>query len=272
MTVSYSLPLHLRRSFYALFLTFGLFIITALPVLAASVTIQDQSNVLDDARIKQAASTLRFPLKLYTTSTFKGTTKAFQTTTARQITSKNQVVIAIDTRAKEISIASGKETKLTNSQLKTVADTLEDTYESRGDYTQAVLAAMEKLPQSSSSSSWSPTSIIIGVIIVAIIVFFMILRRRRSSAPVYQPTPSYNHYPPQQEGMNPLAAGALGAVAGGVAGYALGQATSEQQEDLVGASVSEDIDEEDETFDDFGGGSVGDFGDAGGGDEGDSDF
>ncbi len=128
------------------------------------------------------------------------------------------------------------------------------------------------------------TLLCVGLVILAIIVaLFFVLRRRRgfggwgrANAPYQQPVAPYNQYnqgyPPgygpgypgyNQGGMNPLAAGGIGAAAGGIIGYELGK---EQGEDQV---RDQQINNDNQNNDNggFGGGAGGNFGgnDNGGG-------
>jgi LPXTG-motif cell wall-anchored protein len=240
---------------------------------AAEISIMDRANVLEDSRIKEAASSLAYPLKIYTMNDFKGSKRDFVRAAEKQITAKNQIVFAIETRMREIAIVSGKEVKLSATDLEKVADTLEDTYEQSGNYTSATLAALERLPKAG-GTNWGVIFLVGGIVVVVGAALLYFLWKRRQDAQSHEaqaytsvpagdpslyhqspyPTPAPYSAPepePPALGMNPLVAAGLGAAAGGLVGYALGSQQKEAQpeeENLVGASVSEDIDEEDMSF------------------------
>nr|BBH85566.1 hypothetical protein KTC_03170 [Thermosporothrix sp. COM3] len=263
-----SLRRRLSGLLLALLGALSLFVWTASVARAAEVKIFDRAGVLNIGRVEEAAKKLEYPIKIYTMKSFRGSSDSFVRAAEKEITAKNQIVLALNTGTKDIALAYGKDVKLSGNQVKEAVDALENTYERKGNYTEAVLAALEKLPQQS-GGGWLVPVLILGVLVIGGIALFLFLKRRQNEAqpheatgftPMHQPeAPNYDYYrqpvydeAPQQGGMNPLVAGGIGAVAGGLVGYALGsqqaQHEAENQEDLVGGSVYEDIDAEDESF------------------------
>ncbi len=141
--------------------------------------------------------------------------------------------------------------------------------------------------------SWGSTLCCVGLLVIAALALFGVLSRRRRGGggffgggggglfgrrPNYDPNYNqfnqpYNQggYPPnygpnypggynQNQGMNPLAAGGLGAAAGGLVGYELGKQAGERDERGDQGNFGNDQGG-------FGGGASGDFG---GGDQGNS--
>jgi hypothetical protein len=200
------------------------------------------------------------------------------------------IIIAIDTRNRFLAIVGGKEVSTANSVYNDAVNAFKNNFNG-GDYTGATIAALQSLQSSLGGSTGSGNSsgvsnsaasfsllplCLIGLLILGLIVVAgtLIMRSTRRRIPPYpmgnqfqQPynqgyPPNYNQgYPPnyygpgyyqQGPGMNPWAAGGIGAAAGGLIGYELGKHEGEEQGN-VGSG-------------DFGGGAGGDFGGGGGGD------
>lgn len=195
-----------------------------------------------------------------------------------------------------IRVTGGKNVPLTRSDYNNAASTFASNYKSRG-YPGATIAAIGSLRDSLNSRSGSGfpgTSggglnlggwgCCIGLLVILGILFFVIRSRRRGGGggggffnrrgTPPPPPPPYNQpygpqygqppyggynqgYPPNQQGMNPWAAGGLGAAAGGLLGYELGKNAGENENrgDQGGFGGGGD----------FGGGGSADFDNSGGG-------
>lgn len=200
------------------------------------------------------------------------------------------IVIAIDTHNKFLSIVGGKGVSTSNSVYNDAVNAFKNNYNG-GDYTGATIAALHSLQSSLGGSTGSGNGsgvsntaagfsllplCLVGLLVLGLIVVagMLIMRSTRRRIPTYpmgnqfqQPynqgyPPNYNQgYPPnyygpgyyqQGPGMNPWAAGGIGAAAGGLIGYELGKREGEEQGNAGSG--------------DFGGGAGGTFGGNGGGD------
>ncbi len=293
----------LKKSTLAMVIALCLLCATTVLALANTVYISDAAHVFgDQSQVKNEAATLPNPIGIYTTSTFNGTNQEFDQQTRSHITNPNMIVMAIDTTHHHLAIVGGSNVPLSNSQYQDAVQSFKDNFGS-GDYTGATIAAIQRLrndlgaaPVSSGNNSGVtvPTSsgggffssllfplCCVGVIILVIVgVLFTVGRRmfgfgrqqRGGGVPFQQP---YNQgYPPnyggpgyynQGPGMNPWAAGGLGAAAGGLIGYELGKEHGEDEAREQDLNQGQGV-QGGQGGGDFGGGASGDFGAGGGGD------
>jgi hypothetical protein len=216
------------------------------------------------------------------------------------------IIIAIDTHNKFLAIVGGKDVSTSNSVYNDAVNAFKSNFNG-GDYTGATIAALQSLQSSlgGSTGSGNGTGVsntaagfsllplcLVGLLVIGLIVVagMLIMRSTRRRIPPYpmgnqyqQPynqgyPPNYNQgYPPnyygpgyyqQGPGMNPWAAGGIGAAAGGLIGYELGKHEGEEQANAGGGDFGGGAGG---TFGgngggDFGGGAGGDFGGGGGGD------
>ncbi|MEO7019676.1 MAG: hypothetical protein ABI234_05955 [Ktedonobacteraceae bacterium] len=241
----------------------------------------DNAGVLDVSSVHNAASNLPYALDVYTSSTFTGTKTEFDRTTIGHLNSNpNLIVLAIDTTHRHMYVAHGSKVPLSNSGVDQTVSAFSSRF-GNGNYTGATVAAINSMQQSLSSSGGasgsSGTLLWIGLLLLGIIlVAFLVMRRRISGAgrsnvpyqqPMYpsnqgnyygQPNNQGNYYGQpnnQGGGMNPWAAGGLGAAAGGLVGYELGKEAGEGERNNWGDGGG--------NF--GGGGGGGDFGGGGGG-------
>jgi hypothetical protein len=234
------------------------------------VQIHDGAHVLNVSQIQNTASQLSNPVAIYTTNNFQGTQADFQRVATQKLSGHpNLIVVAIDTAHRYIFVAHGSNVPLSSSGVTQAVSAFRANYGS-GDYTNASLAALSSLQNSLGTSqsvnsnanthantqrgaagySVSPIWLccIIPVALILGGIIFGAIRRghgrgmlgglgRGGPAP-YQPMvpPGYPtnqgpyYGPPQRGGMNPWAAGGLGAAAGGLAGYELGKMQGERQD------------------------------------------
>lgn len=250
-----------------------------------TVHIYDNANVLNQGQVQSEASTLPASIDIYTVNTFNGTKADFDQTTRNKLgNNPDLIVMAIDTVHHHLAIVRGSNVSLSNSQLQSAISAFGSNY-GNGDYTGATVASIDSMRNSLGGSGAGgglgflliPILVIVGIILL----FGVFMRRRfrgyRTAAPMGMPynqpynQPPYGqpyppgYYPPgynQGPGMNPWAAGGLGAAAGGLIGYELGKEAGERDSNQQGqgdggwAGASGD----------FGGNNGGDFGGGGGGD------
>jgi hypothetical protein len=286
----------LNKGILALAIALCLLIATSLLAVAGTVYISDAAHVLDQNQVRNEAATLPNPISIYTTSTFSGTKSEFDQQTKNHITSPNMIVIAIDTKNHHLAIVGGSSITLSNSQYQDAVQSFKNSFGSN-DYTGATIAAIQTLHNdlgaapsgNNNSGATVPTSsggffsslliplccagvfilVIVGVLFAVGRRMFGFGRRQRGGGIPYQQ--QYNQgYPPnyggpgnynQRQGMNPWAAGGLGAAAGGLIGYELGKEQGEDQ-----ARQQDWNQGQGQGGGDFGGGASGDFGGGGGGD------
>ncbi|HEX6484233.1 MAG TPA: hypothetical protein VF043_35765 [Ktedonobacteraceae bacterium] len=282
------------KGLLALIAAICLLFFTSTTVLAATVTINDQARVLDQNKVRSAAQNLPDPVSIYTINNFTGTSSDFDQRARSYITSPNMIVIAIDTVHHHLTIVGGSKVPLSNSQYNDAINAFRSNYSSGG-YTDATIAAINSLQSSLGSGSGQGSGFSLSglgwlcciglLILAAIAVFGAIIGRRRGflgrrpmAGPFQQPYnqgyPPNNYgqgYPPgyygpgypQGQGMNPWAAGGLGAAAGGLLGYGLGREQGEEEAREQGQNDGGDWNN---GGGDFGGGASGDFGGGNGGD------
>lgn len=291
-----------------------LFLLLALPTFASTVSISDQAGVLDQARVRNSASSLGYPLNIYTVNNFSGSTSSFDQRTASHLTSSNLIVISISTNLHHMAVVYGKSVPLGNGGADSAKNAFVSSYKSNpGDYTAATVSSIQSLESSLGSSSsgtngegntassgFSAFALVGGCLIGLLVLgglFFLITRSaRRRGGGFFNRQPQYidpnygQGYPPnydpnygpgyqQRSGMNPWAAGGLGAAAGGLIGYELGKEAGERESrrdddyynggggNFGGGSSGDFGGGSSGGFGgDFGGGSSGDFGGGGGGD------
>jgi hypothetical protein len=290
----------LKKSVLALVLALSLICVSTVLAMAGTVTISDAAHVLGDgSQVRNAAAQLPNPIGIYTTSTFKGTTSQFDQQARSHISSSNMIVMAIDTTSHHIVIVGGSNVPLSNSQYQDAVQSFINSYKSGG-YINGTLGAIQTLhsnvgsaPVNNNNNNNSGVTVpatsgggffssllfplcCVGLIVLLIVgVLFTVGRRMfgfggRQRGGMIPSQPPYNQgYPPnyggpgynQRPGMNPWAAGGLGAAAGGLIGYELGKEQGENQ----GRDPNWDQGQGGQGGGDFGGGASGDFGGGGSG-------
>ena len=272
MSKAYSPSLggRLRTGIFAIIGALCLLCITVTATFASTVNIYDNAGVLSQSQVRSEASSLSYPIDIYTTNSFTGSKSGFDQTTAGKINKSNLIVIAIDTAHRHLAIVGGRGVSLSNSQYTDARNAFSSNFHNN-DYTSATLAAIDSLRSASGNGVSVPgiggssgggigfgVLCCVGLLVLAAVAVFGIIRVRRrgggffnrgfNRGPVAPPYgPNYNQYN-QNQGINPLAAGGLGAAAGGLLGYELGKEQGEREGDRGGDGG------------DFGGGSSGDFG------------
>ena len=288
----------LRKGLIAAVAALCLLLTVTATALANTARVFDNAHILDVNQVQSAASSLKYRVDIYTTdqSQFSGTKNQFDTRTMDKVRGNSDlIVMAISKNLQHMYIAYGTAVPLSGGSVDSAVTAFKNGYNSGG-YTQATINSLQSLRSavgsSSSSSSYSPSSpsgskggginfglvCLIGLLVLGGIALFVILRRRgRGSSGYSQPMnydPSYNQYnqypqgqyppnygpgyPQQGQGMNPWAAGGLGAAAGGLLGYELGRHAGQheaREEDRNYGGGGGDYD----GGNDIGGGGGGDF-------------
>ncbi|GCE14316.1 hypothetical protein [Tengunoibacter tsumagoiensis] len=286
-----------KRGLLASAIACALLLLMTIPALASSVNIYDNASVLNSSQIRSAASSLSYPLSVYTTNSNLGSSQ-FDQAARNKINGSDSIVLAVNVSGRHVYVTGGSKVPLTSSQYTQVANDWANDYRSNSDYTRATMTAVNSLKGMLNSSNNgnggvfdnpvtkgglnSSACCCIGLLVLLGLIAFAIIRqrkggtgggfggfgnfggfRRQAPPPPYDPNynqynqPYGNNYPPNygpgnRGGMNPWAAGGLGAAAGGLAGYELGKQQGENENrgdrgDFGGGN-------------DFGGGGGADFG------------
>jgi hypothetical protein len=286
------------------------------PANASTVDIQDEANILNATTVQNEAAALPVPILIWTSTQDATNRSAFDSAVQAKVTSSFPVVLGINPQSHHELIRIGSRAGLSQSAANAAAGSansaFDNTMKSANNYSSAVNAALTSLNSSlaarndsgTKKSSGVGTFITIAVIVIALIIIVAVVRRmsrpgRRMGGRVmsgppmggfnqggYGPPPGYGPgYGPgyNQGGMGPGAAGAIGAVGGGLVGYELGKMAGENQqfrqdEMMMGGDRGFDDNQNyggDQGNDwvvgqdsDFSGGDSGGGGDFGGGDSG----
>lgn len=173
---------HITMSYLAIVSALFLFFLVSLNAQANTVTINDQSGVLNVARVRSEAAKLSDPILLFTTKTFTGGQDALYQHTRAQLPGQNAIAIGIDTVHRHLSIESGTSVKLSDSQASDAVSAFQNNFNG-GDYTGATIAALDSLQSALSGSSMTPLGAGIAIFLVLGVVallLFAIARWRRS--------------------------------------------------------------------------------------------
>lgn len=273
------LPVQIAKGLMATTIAFCLLLFATVTALANVVTINDGAGVLNASQVRSEASSLSYPISIYTIANYNGSNSQFDQTARQYIRSNNMIILAVNVRG-HVYTNGGQSVPLSSSQYTQAANAFVSDYRSNRSYTSAIIAAIrsmrDMLSNSSSSnggffSNYNPVGggigtggfCCIGLLILGGLLLFARARRGRgnpgggfgggffnrgggmfnrryNNQPYNQPYvdnnyppnygPSYGPgYPQQGQGMNPLAAGGLGAVGGGLLGYELGRQQGERE-------------------------------------------
>jgi hypothetical protein len=196
------------------------------------VRIYDHAHVLESSSVQKAASNLPYPFDIYTTSTFRGDTRAFDQTTIRKLGGNpERIVMAIDTLHRHLYIARGGRVPLSESEISSTVNAFV-THFGSGDYTGATVAAIETLRRSLSGERTSsflsavfPVLLCLSLLLLAAVGVFGLMRRRLGTAAAVRSSPMYSSAL-SQGAVNPW-------MAAGLPGYELGDHMGSAGRDCV---------------------------------------
>jgi hypothetical protein len=238
-------------------------LVMAAPAWASTVQIQDDAHVLNATVVQNDAATLPVGVYIWATTQDAASKSTFDTDVRNKVNATFPIVIGINTQSRHESIQIGSRAGLSRNAAVAVESSASRAFlaaiqRSHDDYTTAVTAALDNLrtglaeanrgrasaqrvPAHSSGSGGG--FLLIMLVIGAIVVVAILARRRRRSGPGMgapsmfagpqpsQPMASYPGYgSPYRSGMGPGAAGAIGAVGGGLLGYEVGKMQGEEQQ------------------------------------------
>jgi len=147
---------------------------------ASSVTIDDQARVLDASKVQAEAAKLSYATLIYTTNTFSGDQDALNQATRSRLPDQNSIVIGIDVAQRHLSIQSGTSVKVSDSQASDAVDAFRSSFHS-GDYTGAIIAAIDSL-KSGGSNLGTTIFVIVAVIVIGfVILIFVAVRTTRGN-------------------------------------------------------------------------------------------
>jgi hypothetical protein len=286
----------------------------AAPAWAGTAQIQDDAHVLNATVVQNDAATLPVGVYIWTTTQDAASKSTFDTDVRNKVSSTFPIVLGINTQSRHETIQIGSQAGISqNAALAAESNANKAfvaTMQSNRDYTSAVTAALDNLRTTLKAAhrGRAPAqrvvthSVGIGLLPIilllgAIVAVVVLLRRRIRSGfgrlrtgPMTGGPPPMGSYPnygspydqygqPYRSGMGPGAAGAIGAVGGGLLGYELGKMQGEEQQFRHDEMYDRDRGQYDSADQgdwvvgqdrDFGGDTGGDFGggsnDSGGGD------
>jgi hypothetical protein len=238
------------------------------PANASTVSIEDQANILVATTVQNQAATLPLPILIWTSTQDATNRSTFDQDTLAKGSSAFPIVLGINPQSHHETLQMGPQTGLSQSAKiaaeQSANSAFDNTMKSANNYTTAVGAALTSLNSSlaargnagaTSRSSPVRTFLTIGLIVIVLIVVIAALGRlfrsgRRGRMVGGPPMGGFNQgypgnqgYGPQgygpppgygpgysQGGVSPGAAGAMGAVGGGLIGYELGRLSGENQQ------------------------------------------
>jgi TPM domain len=142
--------------------------------------------VLNAGRVEAEAAKLPAPILIYTTKTFNGDQDALNQYTREQLPNQNAIAIGIDTVHRHLSIESGTNVQLSDSQANDALSAFQNNFNG-GDYTGATVAAIDTLQNALSGGSNSgggitPLGVAVAILLcLALVVFVVIVIIRRKT-------------------------------------------------------------------------------------------
>lgn len=145
---------------------------------ANSVTVNDQSGVLDVSKVQDAGAQLPDPVLVTTTRSFSGTADTFKQF-ARQILPDQQTVsVAVDTVHHFFAVESGNNVQLSDNQANDAYTAFKDNFNG-GDFTGAMVAALQSLHDSLTGKNVDTGGItpagVVGLVLLGLIILFIII-------------------------------------------------------------------------------------------------
>ena len=160
----------------ALLIAFSLlvvwFVVSSGSAYANTITIQDQSNVLNASKVRSEAAQLPASVLIYTTRTFTGDQVALDNDARSRLSGANIIDIAIDTAQRHLSIESGSQVKLSDEQASNAIDAFKSNFHN-GDYTSATIAAIDAVHTALTGGSSSNSIASVGIAAVIIFAVFL---------------------------------------------------------------------------------------------------
>ena len=237
-------------------------LVAATPAWAGTVQIQDDAHVLNATVVQNDAATLPVGVYIWATTQDAASKSTFDTDVRNKVSTTFPIVLGINTQSRHETIQIGSQAGISQNAARAAESNANSafvaTMHNSRDYTSAVTAALDNLRTSLSAAHRGrapaqrvatrsvgigllPIILVLGAIVAVVVLF----RRRTRSGfggsmrgsmaggpPPSGPYPDYgpSYGPPYRSGMSPGAAGAIGAVGGGLLGYELGKMQGEEQQ------------------------------------------
>ncbi|HEX6403787.1 MAG TPA: hypothetical protein VF003_11605 [Pseudonocardiaceae bacterium] len=238
-------------------------LVGAAPAWGSTVQIQDDAHVLNATVVQNDAATLPVGVYIWATTQDAASKSTFDTDVRNKVSATFPIVLGINTQSRHESIQIGSQAGISRNAALAAESNANSafvaTMQRSRDYTSAVTAALDNLRTTLTAAhrgrapaqrvvSHSGGIGLLPIILVlgAIVAVVVLLRRRirsgfgrsgfgRSMTGGPPPMGSYPDYgspygQSYRSGMGPGAAGAIGAVGGGLLGYELGKMQGEEQQ------------------------------------------
>src|SRR5947209_334546 len=234
----------------------------AAPAWASTVQIQDDAHVLNATVVQNDAATLPVGVYIWATTQDAASKSTFDTDVRNKVSTTFPIVLGINTQSRHESIQIGSQAGISRNAALAAESNANSafvaTMQSSRDYTSAVTAALNNLRTTltaahrgrapaqrvgthSAGIGLLPIILMLGAIAAVVVLLRRRIRsgfRRSMTGPMSGGPPPMGSYPdygspygqPYRSGMGPGAAGAIGAVGGGLLGYELGKMQGEEQQ------------------------------------------
>jgi hypothetical protein len=142
---------HLRLSLVALGASLALLLVTQVSTFAASVNVYDNAQVLNSGQVRREASRLQYPMDVYTTDVFTGSSSNFGQEVDGRLRN-NSIILGVDTINRYVWV-NGEGVPLSRSQYQDAANSFANEYKNTNNYTSATSSAVRSLQGSLASAS-----------------------------------------------------------------------------------------------------------------------
>lgn len=236
------------------------------PAWAGTVQIQDDAHVLNATVVQNDAATLPVGVYIWATTQDAASKSTFDTDVKNKVSATFPIVLGVNTQSRHETIQIGSQAGIPQNVALAAESNANRAFvtamRNSQDYTAAVTAALDNLrtsltaarrghapaqPVARHSRGTGGIGLLFILLLLGAVVGVIVLLRRRGRSGPGRPMPGsatggpppmgpYPDYgpsygqPPYRSGMGAGAAGAIGAVGGGLLGYELGKMQGEEQQ------------------------------------------
>ncbi|HWS85207.1 MAG TPA: hypothetical protein VN207_13210 [Ktedonobacteraceae bacterium] len=116
--------------------------------------IADAAGVLDQNQVRSAGVSLQYPIDIYTTRNFSGTSSDLEQRARSRLTNANMIVMAISTNPSYITVVAGSGVPLSSTEAESIVSSFKTAYQSSGgNFTSATVSALQSLQRALATSS-----------------------------------------------------------------------------------------------------------------------